>query len=165
MNAAEIATGAPNPAAPSMKAPKENAMMSAGAFDRRSRGDRVLHDLEGAARDRDVVEKDRGEDDPGDLHQAEGDSVEKARARERHGHAERKDGDDQRGDGASRRGPGRAHSPEGEEVEEHHDREAREKGRCRPEAERIVVLVPGSHNGAEEYPRREAESKRRRASP
>src|SRR3989304_4411723 len=29
MNAAEIATGAPKPAAPSMKAPKEKAMMSA----------------------------------------------------------------------------------------------------------------------------------------
>ena len=70
--AAEIATGAPKPAAPSMKAPKEKADQDRlDPAVAREPGDRRLHDLELPGRDREVVEEDRRDDQPDDPEQRE----------------------------------------------------------------------------------------------
>ena len=81
-SAEQIATGVPNPDAPSMNAPNENATSS--AWMRRSRRqppDRCLEDLELPGLDRQAVEKDGVQDDPADRQEAVGRAVERGRAR------------------------------------------------------------------------------------
>jgi hypothetical protein len=68
-----MATGAPNPAAPSRKAPKEKAGLHAvvGGEPR----DRPLHDVEGPGLERELIEKHGRYDDPANGKEAEGGSV------------------------------------------------------------------------------------------
>jgi hypothetical protein len=84
--AAEMATGAPKPAAPSMNAPKLNAISS--AWMRRS-AERPAMDCRtmsncptSSGLHRDVVEEDHMQDDPADRHEAEERAI--GRGRERH---------------------------------------------------------------------------------
>ena len=80
-NEPAIATGAPPPPVPSRKAPKQKAIrMSWMPLVGRKRRDRFLHHLELARLDGDVIQEDRGDDDPGDPEQAE-DDPEAARRR------------------------------------------------------------------------------------
>ncbi len=79
MKAPAIATGAPNPAQPSMNAPKQNATSkNLQAAIRRDSGDGLLHDFELAGFDGNVIEVHRGEHDPGNFQNAKCDAIGKA---------------------------------------------------------------------------------------
>ena len=98
-----IATGAPNPARASIRPPKQNAMMM--RLEARVVGDaaeRRAQVLEPAADHRQLVEPDRGEDDPHDREQAEDGALGRGQQREPDRHPVRGDGDDDR-DGDARR--------------------------------------------------------------
>src|SRR5258708_34938049 len=69
-----------------------------------------LHDLEVSGADGDVVEIDGGDDDPDDIHQAGGDTVEEAAASQGCGHMENEDGGEDGGGGSDESGPVRLHA-------------------------------------------------------
>src|SRR6266540_3375850 len=98
MKAPAIATGAPNPAAPSMQAPVG-----------RDARHRLLHDLELAGEDGNVVEVDRRQNDPGDFQHAEADAVQKTHPRERERHPKDAGRDQDRCPGPGNRAPVRLH--------------------------------------------------------
>src|SRR5881296_1920385 len=103
---------------------------------------RLLHDLELARKHRDVVEVDRGQDDPRDLQDAECHPVEEAHAGERERHPEDEDGDGDRRPGARDRAPVRLHSEPRQQAKQHEDRQGRHEGRKDPIVQRIVHLGP-----------------------
>ncbi len=72
--------------------------------------DRLLHDLELAGEDGNVVEIDRRQHDPGDLQHAESDSVHEAHGREPQRHPEDDHGDRHRRSRAGDRAPVRLHA-------------------------------------------------------
>ena len=95
--AAEIATGVPKPAAPSMKAPKQNAISS--TWMRRSLptpGDGVLDDFEIAGFDGDVVDEDGAQNDPADREQSIGGAHQGGGAGQLRRHSKDQDGDAKR---------------------------------------------------------------------
>ena len=104
-----MATGAPNPAAPSMKAPKQNDQQDLQAAVGGDTGHRFLHSLELASFHRDVVEVDGGEDNPGNFEKAEGDAIDEAHGGKLSGHFEETDGDDDGSQGAGYGAPMRLH--------------------------------------------------------
>ena len=127
-NAPAIATGAPPPPAPSEEgAEAEGDQHQLQPFVRRQAGDRRLHHLELTGFARDVVEKDRPDDDPGDPHQPEDDAVHRGGADERRRHAEdeqrQRDGDDE---SAHRRHPDTLLQRD-EHEEQRDDRQCRQR--------------------------------------
>ncbi len=105
-------------------------------------GDGLLHDLELPGFDRDVVEKDRGDDNPDNFEKAKGTAIEEAGKGEAYRHAKDSDGDDNgrgsTGDGA----PMRANFQAGKQAKEHDDGERGNKGGEPPVAERVIDLGP-----------------------
>jgi hypothetical protein len=96
--AAQMAMGVPKPAAPSMNAPKLNAISS--SWMRRSTGqpgDGPPDLLELAGLDRDVVDEDRAEHDPANREEPEGGPVGGGRGGRLDRHPEDHDRDQQRG--------------------------------------------------------------------
>ena len=137
-----MATGAPNPAQPSMKAPKQKATRR--SCRRRCDGrDGLLHDFKLAGFDGDIVEKHRGDDDPDNLQQPKACAVEKAACSEASRHPENGNGDNH---GRGRTGDGAqvgAHLEPGEQTQQNDDRQGRNKSGKPPVAERVVDLRPG----------------------
>jgi len=120
--APQIATGVPNPAAPSMKAPKGEA--DEEELDppvRGEVGDAVLHHLELPGADGDVVDEDRVEHDPADGHESEGRPVERRGDRHRPRHLVDEEGDEERrGEAEEGRDVG-LHVEEGQRSQQHDD--------------------------------------------
>ena len=145
-SAEQIATGVPNPDAPSMNAPNENATSS--AWMRRSArqtAHRVLDDLELPGRDGQAVEKDRVEDDPADRQEAVSGAVDRRRRGGRQAACrtpttDTASADDQPGERRTVRTP-----LEHAERDEQEDDGQRRGRRAEPRAaERVVALDPGS---------------------
>src|SRR6266487_275682 len=103
---------------------------------------RLLHDLELAGEDGNVVEVDRHQNDPGDFQHAEGDAVQKTHPRERQRHPEDADRDQDGRPGPGNRAPVRLHPQSGQEAEQDQDRESGDEGREDPAVQRVVNLGP-----------------------
>ena len=142
-SAAVIATGVPNPAAPSMNAPNENATSS--AWMRRSadsRADRRFDDVELPRRDGQVVEEDRVDDDPADREEAVGGAVHRRAERGGRRHAVDPDRHGERRDQPGERRPMRLPFEDAERDQQQHDRH-RGGERAEPDVmQRVVGLDP-----------------------
>ncbi len=104
--------------------------------------DRLLHHLELPGLDRDVVEVDRGDDDPGDPEEAEDEAVDPGGGNHRGRHPEHGSREhDGHQEAAERRDP-HALAQHQQHEEQRGDRERGDEGRQGPPAERVVVLVP-----------------------
>ena len=123
--AAEIATGVPNPAAPSMKAPKLKAISSTWMRRSSARPAIVcLHDFELPGVDGDVVDEDRAQHDPADRAAARTPRRRpRTCARQLARHAVDEDRDRQRRGQADQRRQVRPHVEEREQPEQHDDRD------------------------------------------
>jgi hypothetical protein len=124
MKAPAMATGAPNPAAPldeCAKAERHQQYLKAPVWS--DAGDRFLHDLELACLNRDVIEKNSCEHDPGYLQQTEGHSVPKTYCRKRHRHSKKHDRHDRRRECSGNRAQMGFHLETGEQSEQHKNRQ------------------------------------------
>src|SRR4029077_19588941 len=101
-----------------------------------------LHDLEVSCADRDIVEIDSGNDNPHDVHQSGGDTVEKAFASQERRHMEHEDPNQDRSGGSGQRRPVRLYAQAGQQREQHNDGQRGDQRREPPMAVRVVVLSP-----------------------
>ncbi len=138
-----MATGAPNPAAPSMKAPKaERHQQHLQAAVGGNPSDRFLHDFELAGLDGDVVEKNCRQHDPGNLQQAKSDTVTKTRDRQNHRHLEKYDGDHCRSRRTRDGAPVRLDLQPNQQPEQHKNGQGCNQRREPPAAEGVIDLGP-----------------------
>ena len=144
---AVMATGAPNPAMPSMSAPKQKATSS--TWMRRSEREareRSADDVEVAALDRQVVEEHRREHDPADRPQPEGHAVGRRGDRQRQRHAPHDHREHERGARADDRRAPRRDAQHREHDREDQQRQGRHQGRQDDAAgDGVVDLVEGGH--------------------
>ncbi len=109
-------------------------------------GDRLFHDFELSRLDRNVIEVDRGQNDPCDFQDSEGHSIGKTQSRQERRHFE-EDHRDQHGTRSTRnRAPVWLHLQTGKQREQDEDGKSCHQRGQPPMAERVVDLGP-LHNG------------------
>ena len=109
-------------------------------------GDRLLHDFKLPGLDGNIVEVDRGQNDPGDFQNTEGYAVSKAERSQRGRHLEKNDRNRHRRRRPGNGTPVRLHFKAGQQAEKHDDGKSRNQRGEPPMTEGIVDLGPLHHN-------------------
>ena len=124
------------------KGDKQNLQAAIGG----DSSDRLFHDFELPGLDRDVVEVDRSQNDPGDFQYSERNTVAKAKGGESGRHFEEEDCDRYGRRGTGDGAPVRFDLQTGQQPEKNNDRQGRNQRGEPPMTERVVDLGPLHHN-------------------